>query len=118
MARSVLSAILFSPRGGSAYTARALARGLRTLGWPVTLVAGSRSDLGGHGDARTFYGDDVPAVRFDDALATPDPLGFTGPPGPAPLHPSYEDRPDAPDRVFAALEKRQRDKHAAPGKAA
>jgi glycosyltransferase involved in cell wall biosynthesis len=103
MSRRVLSAILFSPRGGSAYAARALAEGLRARGWSVTLVAGSRRDLVSHGDARTFYGD-VHEVRFDAALASGAPLSFEGPPGSAPLHPSYEDRPGAPDRVFAALD--------------
>jgi glycosyltransferase involved in cell wall biosynthesis len=80
-----------------------LARGLSAQGWEVTLVAGSRSDLGPHGDARAFYGD-VQAVEFDQALATDAPLAFEGEPGSAPLHPSYEDRPGAPDRVFAALD--------------
>ncbi len=41
---------------------------------------------------------------FDAALATPDPLAYVGPPGTAPMHPSYEERPGAPDRVFAALD--------------
>jgi glycosyltransferase involved in cell wall biosynthesis len=103
MGHCVLSAILFSPRGGSAHTARALARGLRSRGWSVTLVAGSRADQGGEGDAERFYGQ-VESVRFDPALATEAPLAFEGPPGTAPLHPSYEDRPDAPDRVFASLD--------------
>ncbi len=94
---------MFSPRGGSAHTTRALVRGLRALGWPVTLVAGSRRDLGPHGDARVFYGD-VHAVDFDQALASAQPLSFEGPPGTAPLHPSYEDRPGAPDQVFSALD--------------
>ena len=103
MAPRVLSAILFSPRGGSAHAARALARGLRALGWSVSLVAGSRGDLGFDGDARAFYVD-VHAVTFDQALASEAPLCFEGPPGTAPIHPSYEDRPGAPDRVFAALD--------------
>jgi glycosyltransferase involved in cell wall biosynthesis len=103
MSPRVLSAILFSPRGGSAHTARALTQGLRARGWEVTLVAGSRSDLGPHGDARVFYGDPH-AVAFDQALATDAPLSFEGGPGTAPLHPSYEDRPGAPDIVFAALD--------------
>jgi glycosyltransferase involved in cell wall biosynthesis len=99
----VLSAILFSPRGGSAHAARALTRGLRNQGWSVTLVAGSRSDQGGHGDARVFY-DDARAVQFDDALAGGTPQRFEAPPGSAPMHPSFEDRAGAPDRVFAALD--------------
>lgn len=103
VAPTVVSAILFSPRGGSSHTARALSRGLRNQGWSVNLVAGSRHDLGRDGDAEVFYGD-VRAVSFDAALAAPDPLAFEGGPGTAPMHPSYEDRPGARDRVFAALD--------------
>jgi glycosyltransferase involved in cell wall biosynthesis len=99
----VLSAILFSPRGGSAHAARALARGLRAEGCAVTLLAGSRPDLGPHGDAKVFYGD-VRAVDFGAALRSPAPMSFVGLPGTAPLHPSFEDRPGAPDRVFAMLD--------------
>ena len=103
MPRRVLSAILFYPRGGSAHAARALARGLRAEGWEVTLLAGSRDDLDEHGDASCFYGD-VHAVDFSGALASGDPLRFEAPPGSAPMHPSFEDRPGAPDVVFAALD--------------
>ncbi len=103
MAPRVVSAILFSPRGGSAPAARALARGLRGEGCAVSLVAGSRRDLGPHGDAGTFYGD-VRAVSFDAALASAAPLRYEGAAGTAPMHPSFEDRPGAPDVVFAALD--------------
>jgi glycosyltransferase involved in cell wall biosynthesis len=103
MSVRVLSAILFYPRGGSAHTARALARGLGANGFSVTLVAGSLAALGEDSDARRFYGE-VRAVDFDAALATADPLGYDGPPGTAPMHPSFEDRSGAPDRVFAALD--------------
>jgi glycosyltransferase involved in cell wall biosynthesis len=103
MGHRVVSAILFYPRGGSAHTARALARGLRAEGWSVTLLAGSRGDLDGDGDAEAFYGE-VHPVRFDEALASEDPLAYEGPPGTAPTHPSYEDRPGAPDKVFASLD--------------
>jgi glycosyltransferase involved in cell wall biosynthesis len=99
----VLSAIMFSPRGGSAHAARALARGLRAQGCSVTLLAGSRRDLGAHGDAEAFYGD-VRVVDFGEALRSEAPMRFEGPPGTAPLHPSFEDRPGAPDRVFAMLD--------------
>ena len=94
---------MFSPRGGSAPAARALARGLRDRGCAVTLVAGSRSDLGPHGEADAFYGA-VHAVRFDRALASQSPVRFEGSAGSAPLHPSFEDRPGAPDVVFAKLD--------------
>jgi glycosyltransferase involved in cell wall biosynthesis len=101
----IVSAILFSPRGGSAHVARALAAGLRKQGCDVTLVAGSRRDLNGHGDARRFYGDtDLHVVDFDSALESRDPLAYEGPAGTAPIHPSFEDRAGAADRVFAALD--------------
>jgi glycosyltransferase involved in cell wall biosynthesis len=100
----VVSAIMFFPRGGSAGVTRAFARGLRRRGVEVTLLAGSRSDLGDHGDARHYYGADVLPVSFDAALASGDPLGYEGHVGTAPMHPSYEQRDDAPDRVFATLD--------------
>ncbi len=101
--RRLLSAIQFFPRGGSSHVARALALELPPYGWDVTVVSGSRTDLEAFGDAARFYaGLDVHPVSFDEALASPDPLD--PPPGAAPMHPSYEDRPDAPDRVFAALD--------------
>jgi glycosyltransferase involved in cell wall biosynthesis len=76
----------------------------------VTLVAGSRADLGIHGDAGAFYGD-VHAVKFDAALASAAPLRFDAPVGSAPLHPSFEDRPGAPDRVFATLDDLDYERH-------
>src|SRR4051794_8586663 len=105
MARRVVSASAFFPRGGSAHVLRSLATRLPGEGWDVTIVSGSRHDARGHGDARRFYRDlDVHEVDFTDALAASDPLD---PPGKAaPMHPSYEDRRDAPDRVFAALDDR------------
>jgi len=93
----VLSALMFFPRGGSAHVARALARELPAHGCEVTVVSGS---LAGHGDAEHFYaGCDVHAVRFDR--------------GDAPMHPSYEDRPDAPDPVFAAVDDESYEAHVA-----
>jgi glycosyltransferase involved in cell wall biosynthesis len=99
----VISASIFFPRGGSSHVLRSLARELPAQGWDVTIVSGSRHDAGGHGDARRFYaGLDVREVDYTTALAAPDPLD---PPGAAaPMHPSYEDRPGAPDPVFAALD--------------
>jgi glycosyltransferase involved in cell wall biosynthesis len=86
----ILSALMFFPRGGSAHVARALARELPAHGCEVTIVSGSRSNRS-VGNAERFYeGLDVHPVDFSN--------------GDAPMHPSYEDRPDAPDRVFAALD--------------
>ena len=101
--RRLLSALQFFPRGGSSHVARALALELPAYGWDVTVVSGSRTDLEAFGDAASFYaGLEVHPVSFDEALASPDPLD--PPPGAAPMHPSFEDRPGAPDRVFAALD--------------
>src|SRR3954447_22658379 len=101
--RRLLSALMFSPRGGSSHVARAFARQLPSHDWDVTLVAGSRTDLGELGDATRFYtGIDVRPVSFDEALGVPDPLDPGT--GAVPMHPSCEDRPGAADRVFAALD--------------
>jgi glycosyltransferase involved in cell wall biosynthesis len=88
MHKRVLSALMFFPRGGSSHVARALAHELPSHGWDVGILSGSRR---GHGDARRFYrGVDLNVVDFDA-------------PG-VPMHPSYEDRAGAPDRVFARLD--------------
>jgi len=101
----VVSGTLFYPRGGSAFVTRALALGLRDEGIDVTLIAGSRSDHGALSDARAFYaGIDVHPVDFTAALGSAEPMGGAGVAGAAPAHPSFEDRPGAADRVFAALD--------------
>ena len=103
--RRLLSALQFFPRGGSSHVARALAGELPAHGWDVTIVSGSRSDLEDLGDATRFYaGLDVHPVSFDEALGAPNPLD--PPPGFAPIQPSYEDRPGAPDPIFALLDDR------------
>ncbi|HWK29446.1 MAG TPA: glycosyltransferase family 4 protein [Solirubrobacter sp.] len=90
----------FYPRGGSAHVARNLAAALPRAGWDVTIVSGSVTLPGHPGDARTFYEHlDVRPVDMTGALDARDPLAAD-----PPLHPSYEDREDAPDRVFAALD--------------
>jgi glycosyltransferase involved in cell wall biosynthesis len=95
----IVSALMFFPRGGSAHVARALARELPAHGCDVTIVSGSRYNAR-VGDAERFYeGLDVHAVDFTR--------------GDAPMHPSFEDRPDAPDRVFAALDDDAYEEHVA-----
>ena len=85
----VLNGVFFFPRGGSAQVARALSRELPAHGWTVRVLSGSLP--GGPGDAATFYsGLDLYAVDFAA--------------GSAPMHPSYEDRPGAPDRCFALVD--------------
>ena len=87
---------MFFPRGGSATVARALAQALPEHGWESTILSGS---LPGYGDARVFYeGLDVRPVCF-------------APHGEVPMHPSYEDRPGAPDHVFAAVGVEEYERH-------
>jgi glycosyltransferase involved in cell wall biosynthesis len=91
--------LVFFPRGGSAHVARNLAHHLPAAGWEVTVLSGSLSMPGRPGDAREFYrGVDVRPVDMTEALTAPDPMRAE-----VPLHPSYEDRPDAQDRIFAEL---------------
>ncbi|MEA2269910.1 MAG: hypothetical protein QOC64_2520 [Solirubrobacteraceae bacterium] len=95
----VLSGLMFFPRGGSAHVARALAQELPAHGWDVTTLSGSLGG-GGVGDAERFYaGLDVRPVDFRA--------------GDAPMHPSYEDRPDAPDPVFAMVDDEAYERHVA-----
>jgi glycosyltransferase involved in cell wall biosynthesis len=94
----------FYPRGGSAHACRSIASQLGRNGCEVTVVAGSRSDIGEHGAAGDFFaGLDLRPVDFTPALCSDDPLAFDGGPGTAPMHASYEDRPAAEDPVMAAL---------------
>ena len=100
MNRRVLMGLLFFPRGGSSHVAQNLAQALPATGWDVRVLSGSVSAPGRPGDAREFYaGLDVHAVDMSAALEAPDPL-LADPP----LHPSYEDRPGAADRVMCALD--------------
>jgi len=104
----VLMGMYFYPRGGSAHLARALSRQLEEHGFDVTLLSGSRTDLGPAAEARDFYeGIDVRTVDFTPALRSGRPLDFVGPPGTAPMHGSFEDRPDAPDALLASLDDRR-----------
>ncbi len=97
-----LQVLMFFPRGGSAQVVRYLAREIAAIGgrFRPRVVAGSLGPPGGPADARAFFaGLDLVAVDYDAALAAPDPIAAS-----PPFHPSYEDRPGAPDRVMAALD--------------
>jgi hypothetical protein len=96
----VVSALFFFPRGGSAQVARALCRALPTIGWQVSLAAGSLGSAGEQGHAPSFFaGVDVVAVDYSPARRLAEPTAAI-----VPFQPSYEDRPGAPDRVFAAVD--------------
>src|SRR4029453_8349037 len=92
--------LLFFPRGGSAQVARYLARSLPAAGWDVTLACGSLGHPGERSNAEMFFsGVDVRALDYSASLQAPDPLAAD-----PPFHPSFEDRPGAPDRIFASLD--------------
>ncbi|HLM93149.1 MAG TPA: glycosyltransferase family 4 protein [Gaiellaceae bacterium] len=98
--RLVVSALFFFPRGGSAQVARSLARALPAADWQMTLAAGSLGHSGEPTHAASFFaGIDVTPLDYSPALEFANPLA-----APVPLPPSYEDRPGAPDRVFAAVD--------------
>ena len=92
--------LMFFPRGGSAQVVRYLAGSLPDAGWQPTIACGSLGPPGEQSNADTFFaGLDVRALDYTAALEAPDPLAAD-----PPLHPSYEDRPGAPDRVFAKVD--------------
>jgi len=89
--------LMFFPRGGSAHVTRALGRALPAHGWDVTIASGSLRD--GPSDASRFFaGLDVRAMDYTEAMRAPEPLRHD-----PPMHPSFEDRDGAPDRVFAKV---------------
>jgi glycosyltransferase involved in cell wall biosynthesis len=92
--------LFFYPRGGSSQVAGYLSRALEAHGWHVTLACGSLGGPGARGNAATIFdGLDIVPAAYDDAVARwergEDPMD-----APFPMHPSYEARPDVPDRAF------------------
>jgi glycosyltransferase involved in cell wall biosynthesis len=96
----VLMALSFFPRGGSAQVARYVARELPNHGWDVTLVAGSLGDEDEASNAKSFFEgvEDVRPVDYTESRDADDPLRAD-----PPFQPSYEDREDAPDVVYAKV---------------
>lgn len=111
-ARLALHVLVFFPRGGSAQVVRYLTRSLvdAGTGWRARVVAGSLGGAGVTGHAPSFFRDvaDVVTVPYDLAAGAANPM-LASPP----LHPSYEDRPEAPDRVFASLDDAAYEHHVA-----
>lgn len=98
--------ILFYPRGGSSLVAKYLTEQLRTDGRPARVFAGSLGTTGLYSHAWSFYDPDhLVASDYSPAVAA-HVLGHDPLAGPVPLHPSYEDRIDAPDRIFSAVSPR------------
>jgi glycosyltransferase involved in cell wall biosynthesis len=100
---TALHVLLFFPRGGSSQVVRSLARALPGApgGWRVRVVSGSLGPPDTPGNAGAFFSGvaDLVVVPYDEAARSAAPQA-----APIPMHPSYEDRPGAPDRVFAALD--------------
>jgi len=101
---SVAMTLAFYPRGGSAQVVRYLGRALQSLGNDVTVCCGSLGPQGVASHAATFFdGLPVQALDFTEAVAWfedgRDPMG-----APVPIHPSFEDRPGVPDRVFVSID--------------
>ena len=95
--------VLFYPRGGSAQVVRYLSAALDQEGWDVSLLCGSLGRPGERTHAETFYaGMDLHTVDYNPAFEAyesgRDPLAE-----PVPFHPSFENQPNTPDRVFAAV---------------
>ena len=98
----ILMSHIFYPRGGSAQVARYLSRALIELGHEVRLITGTLHDGDPQHDANVFF-EDIPltVVDYTDAWRGfeqgEDPLSDKWE---VPFHPSYEDKPGVPDRVF------------------
>jgi glycosyltransferase involved in cell wall biosynthesis len=96
--------LAFYPRGGSAQVVRYLARGLEADGTAVTICSGSLGPSTEGTNAGNFFaGLDVVSLDFTAALARFE-AGLDPMTASVPIHPSFEDRQGAPDRVFAAVD--------------
>jgi glycosyltransferase involved in cell wall biosynthesis len=96
--------LAFYPRGGSAQVVRYLGEALEARGNTLTVCCGSLGPSGASSHAATFFrGLTVEALDFTEAVTWfeqgRDPMA-----APVPMHPSFEDRPGVPDRVFASLD--------------
>ena len=94
---------MFYPRGGSAQVVRYLVPALERANRPVALVAGSLGAPGDRRHAESFFKHPLlTPVPYDGAVGA-HAEGRDPHAEPVPMHPSFEDRPGAPDRVFACL---------------
>ena len=95
--------LAFYPRGGSAQVVRYLGGALQTLGNDVVVACGSLGPPGVRSNATTFFeGLEVYSLDFTEAVGWFD-EGRDPMTAPVPIHPSFEDRPGVPDRVFASV---------------
>ena len=99
----IVMGLLFYPRGGSAYVLRYLTPALVRDDWSVSLAVGSLGEPGQLTHAPTFFaGLNVHVLDYSDAVRSFE-AGGDAVAAPSPMHPSYEDRVDVPDRVLASV---------------
>ena len=99
----VVMGLLFFPRGGSAYVTRYLSTALLAVDWSVELVTGSLGHPGDDTHAPTFFaGIALQYLDYSDAVRTFE-MGGSAIAATVPMHPSFEDREDAPDVLLAAV---------------
>ncbi|MET0729347.1 MAG: hypothetical protein ABWZ76_13715, partial [Acidimicrobiales bacterium] len=99
----VIMGLIFFPRGGSAQVTRYLSTALVDADWSVELVTGSLGDPGDETHAPTFFaGPPLQHLDYSDSVRAFG-SGASAQRAPVPMHPSYEDREDAPDVLFAAV---------------
>jgi D-inositol-3-phosphate glycosyltransferase len=95
--------LLFFPRGGSAQVVRYLSAALVAAGRTVELVTGSLGEPGDETHAPTFFaGTAVRFVDYSEAVRVFE-AGGSAVAAAVPMHPSFEDRVDAPDVLLAAV---------------
>jgi D-inositol-3-phosphate glycosyltransferase len=102
--RSIVQGLLFFPRGGSAQVIRYLVSALERRSVYSQIVSGSLGSSGDGTFAPEFFRSlNVDPVDYSPAIAASqagsDPLLAD-----IPLHPSFEDRPDSPDRIFTSVD--------------
>ncbi|MEU0390501.1 glycosyltransferase [Streptomyces chartreusis] len=95
--------ILFYPRGGSSLVAKYLTEHLRAAGRPARVFAGTLGAPGDYSHAVSFYDPAHLVVSDYNPAAAAHTAGRDPLEEPVPMHPSYEDRGNVPDRLFSAV---------------
>lgn len=104
LTRHVAMGFYFSPRGGSAQVARYLCTALDAERWAATLYSGSVGSPVDNGNAAMFFcGIDCRSLDYTAARADwlngGDPMV-----APVPMHASFEDKANVPDRILLGLD--------------
>lgn len=93
----------FYPRGGSAYSVRAITEGLLQRGVDVQLVSGSLSSGAPGQTAANFYGKRLTLMHDYTQANTEWEQGYDPMAGSIPMHGSFERKAGVPDRDFAEI---------------